>query len=429
MLQLPVFLMLLTLAQADDDGDFGRPKPVYRQLLESIAKNGYQRVGVLPRFLVREGGREVLGGSIGPEADYLPERLEESLVQFGGGKFKVIDGRQLREAFKSLKIEDLGNREALGRAASAVGGMDALVVGIVTDMRAQAADGRRAPLEIQARLIDVKDSSVTSISKEIGTVTLSDAAYMGESWELRRWSGDQLQIVGLRQPSEGPGGRIKNMLYGGGSSFDLLHYPLIRRDLPHPLLNRDCPYRLAVVVDGKERPLERVGGKIYVALDPGDTYWIRVENKIPRPVYMSVFVDGVNVQGKKREHPANAKYWYLKPNYTSNLKGWYTGQAGNYSVEEFVIAPASDTVAAGQGFGQQLGLITVVFNTIGMQGIPKSGMIAFAPMPGSFGTGAGRRTGTRLEMVEGDPPGLILAAMTVYYVTSARLEELRKGGR
>ena len=399
---------------------------VPKQLHDAIVRGGYSRVGVLPRFLCREGGREQLGGSIGPEADYVAENLEEALVNQASGQFRVVDGRQMRQAFGKLKIDDLGNREALAQVAAQVGGLDALVLGVVADRRGSGDAQRDSPLEIQTRLIDLKDNSLVSVSKEPTFISLSDAAYMGESWELRRWSGDRLDIVGLRNATEGPFRSVKNVLYGTGMAFDRALYSLIRRDRPHPLLDPACAFRMAVVVDGQERPLVSVGTRVYSALDPGDTYWIRIQNRLSRPVYMSVFVDGINILGKKREHPATSAYWYLRPSYTSNLKGWYTGQSGSYNVEEFVITPASDAVAAGQGFGQQLGMITVVFYTIGMEGIPQPRGIAFSAMPGSFGTGAGRSTRTQLDQAAGPAPGLILAATTIYYAVTPRVEELRK---
>lgn len=424
MLQLPAFVVVLALVQADD---FEMPGQALPKIHQSILQRRYQRVGVIPRFLVREGTRESAGGSIGPEADLMAEHFEAGLVDASGGKYRVVDGRRMRQAFASLKIDDLTNPESLKRLAREVGGLDALVVCVVTDLRARGAGANGPPLRVQARLIEVADSSLAGAATESVEVSLSDAAYMGESWELRRWSGNRLAIVGLRPPADGPAARMPNALYGDSPLWENILYELIRRDRPHPLLDPACAFRMVVVVDGQERPLERVGNKVYSALDPGENYVIRVQNRIARPVYMSVFVDGINILGKRREHPSRAAYWYLKPSYTSNLKGWYTGGAsGNYSVEEFVIAPADSAVAAGQGFGQQLGMITAVFWTAGMEGVPKPKDLFAHAMPGSFGTGAGRMSRTELGQVHGPPRGLILAAMTLHYVISPRLEELRR---
>ncbi len=406
---------------------YGMEQNISHSVSVSIINSGYRRVGVLPRFLVRQQGREVLGGSIGPQADLLAEQLEESLIQAAQGKFRVVDGRQMRRAFEKLSIDDLGNPAVLRRMAEGLGGLEGLVVCTVTDQRSGRSEEERAPLMVQARLIDLRDGSVAGTGREDVFLSLSDAAYMGESWELRRWVGNQLQIVGLR--SDRSGDRDSQLsLYGDGDLYERMHYSQIRRDRPHPLANPDCPYRLAVAVNEQERPLVRIGDRMYVTLDPGDVYWIRAQNKLPRPVYLTVFVDGVNILGKQREPLSRARYWFLRPEYTSNLKGWYTGTEGNYKQEEFVVAPADDSVAAGQGFGQQLGMITAVFHTVGMEGIPKAHKIAAAMMPGSFGTGAGRESRVRMEEVAGPKPGLILAAMTIYYVTQPRLEELQRGG-
>jgi hypothetical protein len=316
--------------------------------------------------------------------------------------------------------------------ASSVGGLDGLLVGTVQDRRGappqRSPDGYMIPvaeLKIQVRLIDVDDSSVVNIQEEENWIGLSDAAYMGESWELRRWSGNRLQIIGLVEPDDMPPGG--NVLYGRGPVFESMHYRSLRPGMPHPLQNRECPYKLSIFVDGQRRSLENVDGKVYAALDPGEEYEIRVENQSHRPAYLCLFVDGASVLGKKRQHPLQARYWYLRPKRAFAFAGWFTGSEGRYEQERFIISPASDAVAAGQGFGQQLGLITAVFYTVGMDNIPEVRVAFGADMGyGMFGTGAGAASDVRLQERSGPERGLMLTAMTVYYATSADLEELRQ---
>jgi hypothetical protein len=118
----------------------------------------------------------------------------------------------------------------------------------------------------------------------------------------------------------------------------------------------------------------------------------------------------------------------------AQFAGWTTGGGGQYKQEEFIIAPADSTVAAGQGFGQQLGMITAVFYTFGLEGLPEPPPPAqFADdntlgqaRPGAFGTGAGRQTVLRLEEQSGPERGIILAAMTVHYAPSAQINLLKQ---
>ena len=419
-------LMLFAAIGPGQFDDHGPPPPVYRQLSDDIVRNGYRRVGVLPRFICREGGREVLGGSIGPQADHMAEGLEEALVNIADGKFRVVDGRQMRQAFQKLSLQDLGRRETLRQVAGKVGGLDGLIVCTVTDHRGKLDPSDNPHLNIKARLIDVRDSSVSAVRSEDTRLTLADAAYMGESWELRRWSGGRLLIVGLK-PTEGGLGS-GNGLYGASKLYQSVHYPLIRRDRPHPLLDANCPYRMSVRVDGEDRRLVRVGNRLYLALDPGETYSIGVASRSTRDAYLCLFVDGINVLGKQRQHPTGAKFWYLKPQGEFRFAGWTTGRQGRYTQEAFIITPQDDTVAVGQGFGLQLGMMTAVFYTVGMNGFPKAPEVYASMGVGSFGTGAGAMSSIQLEERRGPQPGLTLAAMTVYYTTSSKLEQLRRGG-
>ena len=429
MTSLPTLVLLLALGQFDDPPggwDEGMDKPSHTQLHEAIVRNNYRRVGVLPRFIVREGAKETLGGSIGPQGDLFAEQLVLALSKSGRGRYGVVEERQMRKAFEEMTIDDLGDRNELARAAQKVGGLDALIVGTVRDLRAGKREEWDPDLEIQTRLIDVRSSTVAGATKDSLGLSLSDGAYTGESWELRRWSGNRMLNVGLR--ADGAGDAPGTPPLGAGALYESMQHRLIRRDLPHPLTNRQCPYRLAILVDNQQRPLARVGDRFYVALDPGDRYQIRVENRSTRAAYLSLFVDGINILGKKREHPAASRYWYLEPEGKFQFACWTTGSGGQYKQEEFIIAPADDSVAAGQGFAEQLGLITAVFYTVGMQDVPEApGMYGYA-LPGTFGTGAGRESTLELQERSGPKPGLILAAITIYYTTSSRLEALKRTG-
>lgn len=402
---------------------------VAEQLQHPLAENNYRRVGVLPRFIVRQGTEEKLGGSIGPQGDLLAEQLGKQLLRSAQGKYRVIDDRQMRAAFAGMSIDDLSKRESLVAAAQKVGGMDALVVGTVSDLRQKGPEESRPELNIEARLIDIRDSSAVADAQSTHWLTLSDAAYMGESWELRRWTPGGIVNVGLDAKKfindYGP--------FASGPVSEEFQYTAILRNRPHPLLDSECPYRMSIFVDGQQRPLIPVKDRLYVALEPGDVYQIRVESRSPRPAYLSLFVDGINILGKTREHPSTSKFWRLAAGQKAQFAGWTTGGGGQYKQEEFMIAPADSTVAAEQGFGQQLGMITGVFYTFGLEGLPEPPPPAQfaddntlgASMPGAYGTGAGRQTVLRLEEQSGPERGIILAAMTVHYAPSAEIDLLK----
>ncbi|NUQ64836.1 MAG: hypothetical protein HUU20_20425 [Pirellulales bacterium] len=421
------FFAALTVAEA-------QPLPVSvvaEQLQGAIVENGYRRVGVLPQFIVRQGADEKLGGSLGPQGDLFAEQLGKQLLRTSQGKYRVIDDRQMRAAFAGMSLADLGKRESLLAASKKVGGMDGLVVGTLTDLRQLPPGESRPELDVEARLIDVRDSSAVADAQTSRFLTLSDAAYMGESWELRRWTPGGIVSVGL-DPKPFANTYLP---FAPGPYNEENQYRAILRNRPHPLVDSQCPYRMSIVVDGQQRPWVPVKDRFYVALEPGDTYQIRVESASPRPAYLSLFVDGINILGKTREHPSASKFWHLAAGQKSQFAGWTTGSGGQYKQEEFIIAPADSTVAAGQGFGQQLGMITAVYYTVGLDGLPEPpaeqpesplSMTLGASMADTFGTGAGRESELTLEEKSGPERGIILAAMTIYYAPSAQVDAMKQ---
>jgi hypothetical protein len=416
MIPLLTVSLALAIAQIDDqaaDQPEGRPKTAGEQLAPSIIEGRYRRVGVFPRFIVRKGSSETLGGPIGPEAELLADDLQDDLIKRAQGRFQVVDGRRMAKAFQDLTLDDLGRQEALLKAAERVGGLDALIVGSVVDRR-----DSKQQLDIRCRLIDLKGSVVASAANQTD-LDLPTAAYMGESWELRRWTDHGMINIGLNEHSP-------FFPFEAVDFADTILYREIRRDRPHPLADPASPFTMAVLVAGKDRPVVRVGDQYYVALDPGESYEIRIENRSPRGAYLSLFVDGINVLGKKREHPARSRYWNMAARGRFQFRGWTTGANGQYRQEAFEITPADDSVAAGQGFSQALGTITAIFSTIGMDGVPKPPPTMGSAMPGNFGTGAGEESRVQLKETRGPQPGLILTAITLRYTTSPQLKRLQQ---
>ena len=397
------------------------------KLAAEIVQAGYKRVGVLPRFIVREPGKEEeLGGSIGPQADLYAEDLEDELAAAASDRFKVVEGRLMKKAFKNLTLESLSDKDALRKVADGVGGLDALIVGTVVDGR--EAQGGAEPgaggLNVRCRLIDLKDGGLAASTREQVGVSLSDAAYMGESWELRRWTKDGLANVGLDDQAAADGAAVSP--FGAGPVYEAAQYPKIRRDRPHPLLDPEFPYPIQITVDDQVRQPVKVGDQLYVTLEPGDVYKIRVKNQCPQRVYLSLFVDGINTLGKQREHPSSSRYWSLDAGAEALFRGWVTGEAGKYHEEEFMIAPADQTVGYQQGFSEKLGIITAVFYTVGTEGVPEAPTMKAAMVSGTFGTGtSGKTRELSLEDKAGARPGIILAAVTIRYVTSSELKQIQ----
>ena len=399
-----------------------QPESAARKLAAEIVEKGYAKVGIMPRFKSRvPGGEDTLGGSIGPQADKFAEDLQDDLANLADNRFKVIDGGRIKKAFGSLTIEDLNNQSLLAKVAKDVGGLDALIVGSVLDERDPSGKTNLASLDTRCRLIDVRDGSVAGTAKESVKVTLSEAAYMGESWELRRWTSDGLTNVGLDLPA----GEAPEIAFGTGPVYETDQYAMIRRPTAHPLLDPTFPFPTEIIVDGEARKPVQVGDQLYVALDPGDIYQIAMKNDAPRNVYTAVFVDGINVLGKERESPSSCRHWDFAAGNKARFKGWVSGDGGKFIEEEFMITEADATVGAGQGFSEKLGVITVVFYTVGMKDVPAAPKSKAMIVGGTFGTGTSKKTRElNLDMKARELPGPILATVTLHYATSAQIKKL-----
>jgi hypothetical protein len=395
-------------------------------LVNDIIAKGYKSVAVLPRFIVRQLGEpEELGGSIGPLADLLADSLESDLTHKARGRVQVAGGPQMEKAFKHLSLSDLSDRKALkGLAAAISGGLDALVVGKVLDERNLGhTEGDVGPaLTVNSWLLDLNDGTSTGRTKQSTKITLGDAAYMGESWELRRWTDRGLVNVGLKaeENSVSP--------FGDGLAYSAEQFKLIRGDRPHPLEDPEFPYPVSIWVRRQKRELIKIKKDFYCALDPSESYAIQIKNTTTRPAYVAFFVDGINTRGKMRESPESCLYWRMEAGASSEMSGWYTdGPTGkNMKKEDFEIIPESDGIAIGQGFGEALGQITIVCYTVGRDDIPAAPTLKTPAPSGVFATGGRKAHDVAINRIPGPPLGLILSAVTIRYKTTSQLRKLQE---
>lgn len=439
----------------------GVPPGIPQQMDQAIKDKGYRRVAVLPRFILRDDkGGESLQGQNAALGAMFAEKIEEELLRLSGDRYQVVSGMLVRRALGDATLDDLHDLARLRTLAAKVDGLDALLVGTVKDDRIPYGDSSLQGLGVRGELIEIGSAATGKIAETKMTISLGTDAYRGRSFELRRWMGGELVNLRLNDLEHDP--------FKDGDFNPAVGVP--PQDVhsgPHPLADSSCPFRLAIHVDGQARDLTWLKGdgwqkEPYVTLRPGERYVIHLENRTDRNACMAVFVDGINLLGKKRETPGNCRYWLLEANGTSNLRGWYSGAEGKYEVEEFFAAQPADAVAVQQGFGDALGQITALFYTVGVPP-PSARRPANARLPqpfrgpstaqrwewrydektkrwkrvpicgaptgpgpgGTIGTGAGQRTKVQLEEFRGDQPGLILAAITLRYVTESRLKELQ----
>ena len=187
-------------------------EPLDDRLLQIVVQAGYHRVGILPRFIQVENGKEVVTGSLGPLDRFLADQLAESLVEKSHGQFQVVDNRRMLGAIRTAKlsVDDLGNPEALKRLAQDVGGLDALIEGSVVDKRTEPAPGQirgqLASSTVTCKVTDLRTGNLVGSAAEAMPVTGVLAAYRGESDSPARF-----QRAGLLPKGAIEGGKAPNI--------------------------------------------------------------------------------------------------------------------------------------------------------------------------------------------------------------------------
>jgi len=399
------------------------PGQFLEDLVDDVVDERYKTLAVLPRPIYVDGKdqKQTLGGELGPQADYFGERLSREIAKLADGEFDVVENSKMQEVCRKYSLAQIQRASVRQLIAEQAGDAEVVVIPVVTN---STSPGKK--FDLKCILVDLGRKSEEVYGAEELQIGLSDAAYMGESWELRRWSddGSTLLNVGLEDTGASP----KSAIFGTGPRMEQRQYRWIDRTLPHPLAKGSkFPASIDVMVSGKNRPLQSVGQNLYVALEAGEEPVIHVANTGPKDVYALVFVDGVNVMGKKREHPgeviARDYHRLLKAGSDFTFEGWYTRKSGDtWNVESFKLTDERDSVAAEAGSVDRVGMITCLFYTVGWEGVVPGDR--FLQSGGRLGFGAGRVRPVELDASNADAPGLLLSAVTIRYARKSEIDAL-----
>ena len=400
------------------------------QLVDVILSKGYKRIAILPKVVSHTSAATspVTGkNTIGALSMAWPEELYDALIQASlksDGKFEVVTDQQVLLALKGQKGEDVGSAE-MWKVIREKTGADFLASIDVTDPG--PTEGKVAATTVKRTVngVDLMKNSAVGRVKQDYAKSLSDGAYAGESFVVREWEGKRLKATGL----------ARGKLFDFGAAAEKDQYQnLVSQE--HPLLRKNYPYGISVEVGGKPRTPQIVDGQFVVPLDMGEEYVVSAWNHGDRDVFMALYVDGVNTIGGQLERPdltPTHRTWFMKPDKKeSTIKGWQkvdpTTKKAFY--EKFVIKSADESVAresnrpGGDGFSDNLGMITAVFYTYGTDDIPP---VRGAPAPVADGIGTGRGE-KQIGGIAGFDPnakqkGLLLSAVTLYYRSPHWFEE------
>lgn len=400
------------------------------KIVKTILAKGYKRIAVLPRVVARTSAEEnqVVGkNTVGALSMAWPDELYDALIEASvnsNGKFSVVSDQQVLQALKGKTVDDVGS-EDMWQVIRDKTGADFLASIDVTDPG--AVEGKTGSPEVKRVVngVDLKDNSAVGRITQVYNKSLSDGAYAGESFVVREWQGNKLVATGLSGKNE----------FTIGSAAEKEQYAdLVPQE--HPLLRSDYPYGIAVEVNGQIREPKILDGQLVVPLDLGEEYVVRVWNKGEREVFMGLYVDGVNTIGGELERPDNTptnRNWFLKPDQSSKkIAGWQKidPETKEATYEKFVIVDAENAVAkeasqpGGEGFGDNLGMITAVVYSYGMDDIPATKAVASIASD-NIGTGRGAKESGGVAGYDPNAKqkGLLLGTMTIFYRSKKWFDE------
>lgn len=366
-------------------------------LADSIREKKFQRVGVL-EFTNDTRLGELLGADYGLLGKYCSDELERQLEDFANGKFALVDKHRLRTALEQqgFGVGDLGSASKLRQLANDAGDMPVLALGTL-----RSRTGRI--VHVQCKLLQTTSDELAGVVGGTAALNESEWAMLGRSVAVRPDD---------RRPEPGMGAEAS-------AEDQLVHRLDERAEGPHPLLDSQFPFRVKLMIDGKERKGVFRGNDYFVPLRKGEVYEIWLENNSDQIVLLRLLVDGLNTLPEKettkgvttviigkRVDLDQARHWELDPRIARVMavRGFVTQVGPQGKIKQFTVVDADQSLAARQKFTDQIGLITAAFYA------PK------ARPRGALGTAAGEERTEAIGKAHEYLPGNLLGVVHIRYV-------------
>lgn len=427
--------------------------PTLDELLEDLADglalefhDDKTKVVAVPEFeyagRISENGK-LPGQPYGPLTRYCLAKLKRELALRSGFLFSIVDDERLRNC---LNANDLGPENVQSPALRKVG----------ESIRMGAKNGENAPVAVILGTIEERSADAIAISltpwdtasgaaaatiSGRARITASEWAMLGRSAVNKPAlfhfvSAPQVAPLAPKEkpaPVKLPGHNERppvpaNFEHGTDNAEAARQAEIKEFEKSsygkHPSLDPtiNFPFSVKIAVeraagDGRitydDLPQQQSADarEVYVELNKGQNYVIRVENTGLKGAFMRLLVDGLNTlpdvpmtrrseqyedapqDGGKDSLPAQivslntARPWYCEPNVKSEVRGFFThmpegSKAVQATLQKFEVTDASDSEAARKKYLKDVGIVTAAF---------------YAPGPRPVSMGAGQRTlGTKL---------------------------------
>ncbi len=416
------------------------------EILNQIQKLKIKRLAICPRIITRDkdGSNPTFVGPLGPLAERLAVQLRDEVASKSAKyNVQIVPDGAVRAALNGVKPGDLYDESVQNKLRQKA---DAIIFLYDNSQESGSSD----QIRIQTEMLDVRQANETTevVNKTDSALkSLSDAAYAGESFVVRAVSDNRIKSVSFKSTPDLP----EEAAFGVGVEWERVQYAQLIKNDQHPLQAADNPFKFQVVVGGQPREIwfnPKEGNKAYVALDMDEEFTIQLHNHSTLPVMQALLIDGVNSISQnadirqEKHHPLEtvfARHWITKPVESyypieGYLREW-NGKVGKgvSKSNRFKVTLASDAEATNAGIDDRFGLLTVIVYAMRDKeyyaeytgDLPKNLVAARAGGQGfKWGIGAGVQGDTNVEGQTGER-GLMLTSMTLNYVDSTRLAQLK----
>lgn len=442
---------------------------------DELVKNGSKVIALLPKAIVmkKDGTMDTDGdkstGKLGPRTDRyvvdMYKALSKAMKERGG---KVLRPSQTRAKILSTDFDatDILDDDKMAELTKALN-VDAVVyLEYDKDRDTQKYVGPKNSLDEELRIgvnkVDVlnlayvdKDANEGQSGEMQTKVSLSTAAYSGDSWWIREWKGDKLVS------REGAIANVaeKESQIGTGQEWEQVQFQYLNeKKATHPSFETGFPYPISFRVKNKAtgeeetREIERFGNEAVLPLDDGEVFSVVIDNKTKRKVRIALILDGVcNIDGHENDdfdspimrypHEFEQNQVYDFDPGKWSLRHWVSSQSGQLKdVGLFRAKTLDDPSKIGTTLLGNVGMITVVFFSAGNEGFEKPELDPDEiPDPTRSGFGASNAPDLFVEMQKIDPKltrtgkagkiGPIMAAATFYYRSRDVVAKAKQNGK
>ncbi len=315
------------------------------QLAWAMQERQLAKVGVLEFTNDTQLG-ELLGADFGLLGRSCASNLERQLMNLAAGKYSVVNRRRLQAALNSQRfsLDDLGSPEALKRLSDSAGGMPVVALGTLRNRTGRV-------VHLHCDLLRTGGDDLAGSAGGTAQLNESEWAMIGRSVQVKP-EDRRPPLAGSPESERPQAERVIEQLDK-------------RAKGAHPLLDSNFPYRVRIMVNGKERKPVFRDNDCFVALRKGEVYEVWVENKGRRVTLMRMLVDGLNTLPQKEVLKGvstylvgapvsldEARFWIMDPEASKvhAVRGFVTETGVQGKLREFTVVHASESLAARQKF-------------------------------------------------------------------------------